>query len=191
MTDPERTRLSRRGFMSMCAAGAALAAPSSAKAAGFFGFGGSGDIRRISMYSGRSGETLNTIYWIDGDYIPEALAEISHFMRDLRTDAVKTIDTRTIDIMAAAHNLLETDEPYMLLSGYRTPQSNAILRSRRNGAARNSLHMTGQAADLRLRSRSAGQIAKAAIACAAGGVGHYSGANFVHVDCGTPRTWVR
>jgi uncharacterized protein YcbK (DUF882 family) len=143
------------------------------------------------MHSGRTGERLNTIYWIDGEYIEEALAEVNRFMRDWRTDGVVNIDRRTIDIMAASHNLLDAETPFLLLSGYRSPQTNAMLRSRSRAVARNSLHMKGQAADLRLQGRSVGQIAKAAVACSAGGVGKYSGSNFVHMDCGPVRIWGR
>ena len=91
---------------------------------------GSGDIRRIRMYSGRTGESIDTIYWIEGEYIPEVLKEINYFMRDWRTGTKIKIDARTIDIMAASHRLLDVSEPYMLLSGYRSPQTNAMLRSR-------------------------------------------------------------
>lgn len=143
------------------------------------------------MHSGRTGEKLDTIYWVEGEYIPEALNEINSFMRDWRNDAVVRIDRRTVDIMAAAHNMLETDEPYLLLSGYRSPQTNAMLRSKSRGVARNSLHMKGQAADLRLGSRSVSQMAAAAAACRAGGVGKYSRSSFVHMDCGPIRTWGR
>ena len=94
------------------------------------------------------------IYWIEGNYIKEAVKQINYFMRDWRTDQVKPIDLRTVDIMAAAHNLLDTNEPYMLLSGYRSPKTNAMLRSRSRGVAKNSLHMKGQAADLRISNRS-------------------------------------
>lgn len=150
---------------------------------------GGGDIRRIRMYSGRTGERVDMVYWIDGQYIKDAVKEINHFMRDWRTDDVKEIDLRTIDIMAASHNLLDVNEPYMLLSGYRSPKTNAMLRSRSRGVAKNSLHMRGQAADLRLASRSVSQMAKAAEACRAGGVGKYARSNFVHMDCGVVRTW--
>lgn len=141
------------------------------------------------MYSGRTGERLDMIYWIDGDYIKDAVKEINHFMRDWRTDQIKTIDLRTLDIMAASHNLLDVSEPYLMLSGYRSPQTNAMLRSRSRGVAKNSLHMKGQAADLRLATRSVNQMAKAAVACHGGGVGRYSRSNFVHMDCGVVRTW--
>jgi len=179
--------LTRRGILMAFAATAVAAAPSYSNA--FSLLRGGGDIRRLRMYSGRTGERLDTIYWIDGKYIPEALAEVNHFMRDWRNNQVKQIDTRTVDIMAAAHRLMDENEPYMLLSGYRSPQTNAMLRSQSRGVARNSLHMQGEAADLRLSSRSVSQMARAAAALQAGGVGRYSRSNFVHMDCGDHRTW--
>ena len=187
MTDQISARMSRRALLGAFAATAVAAAPTFSNAAGFLR--GSGDIRRLKMYSGRTGEHLDMIYWIEGEYIKDAVKEIHYFMRDWRTDQVKAIDTRTIDIMAAAHNLMDVTEPYLLLSGYRSPKTNAILRSRSRGVAKNSLHMLGQAADLRLGSRSVRQMARAAEACHAGGVGKYSRSNFVHMDCGPVRSW--
>ena len=187
MTDGVGQALSRRGLLGVFAATAVVAAPTYSNAFGLLR--GSGDIRRIRMYSGRTGESMDTIYWIDGDYIPEALKEINKFMRDWRNDEVFKMDPRNFDIMAAAHRLMDVNEPYMLLSGYRSPATNAMLRSKSRGVARNSLHMKGQAADLRLQSRSVGQMAKAAAACASGGVGRYSRSDFVHMDCGPVRTW--
>ncbi|MBU2941615.1 DUF882 domain-containing protein [Shimia thalassica] len=187
MTDTSSVSMTRRSLLRAFAATTVAAAPTFSSAAGFLR--GSGDIRRIRMYSGRTGERLDTIYWIEGQYIKDAVKEINLFMRDWRTDGVKSIDLRTVDIMAASHNLLDVNEPYTLLSGYRSPQTNAMLRSRSRGVAKNSLHMKGQAADLRLSSRSVGQMARAASACAAGGVGRYSRSNFVHMDCGVVRTW--
>jgi len=189
MRDAQSNGLTRRGLLRAFAASAVAAAPTYANAFGFLR--GSGDIRRLRMYSTRSGEMLDTIYWIDGEYIPEALAEINHLMRDWRSNEVTQIDARAVDIMAASHSLLDVEEPYMLLSGYRSPQTNAMLRSRSRGVARNSLHMKGQAADLRMKARSVQQMARAASACAAGGVGKYSRSNFVHMDCGPVRTWGR
>lgn len=187
MTGSSVNGFTRRGLLSAFAATAIVAAPTASSAFGFLR--GAGDVRRIRMYSGRTGESLDTIYWIEGEYISEALNEINYFMRDWRTDAIKDIDPRTIDIAAASHRLLEADEPYMLLSGYRSKATNAMLREGSRGVARNSLHIKGQAADLRLRSRSVGQIYRAATACDAGGVGKYSRSNFVHMDCGPVRTW--
>lgn len=150
---------------------------------------GAGDIRRLNMYNGRAGESLNMIYWIEGEYIAPALEEVNYFMRDWRNEQVIDISIRNVDIMAASHNLMETNEPYTLLSGYRSPETNAMLRSRSSGVARNSLHMVGEAADLQLQSRSVGQMFNAARACNAGGVGRYSRSNFVHMDSGPVRSW--
>lgn len=189
MADGTLTGVTRRGVLRAFAATAVTAAPTFSNAAGFLR--GSGDIRRIKMYSGRTGERIDMIYWVEGKYIKEAVQEVHKFMRDWRTNDVKFIDLRTLDIMAASHNLLDSSEPYMLLSGYRSPKTNAMLRSRSRGVAKNSLHMKGQAADLRLASRSVNQVARAAAACRGGGVGRYSGSNFVHMDCGPVRSWGR
>ncbi len=177
----------RRGLLGAFAATAVVSAPTFSSAAGFLR--GGGDIRRISMYSGRTGESLNTVYWIDGKYIKEALKEVNYFMRDWRTGTSTDIDTRTLDIMAASLSLMDTSEPYLMLSGYRSPKTNAMLRRNSRGVAKNSLHMKGQAADLRLKSRSVTQMAQAARAVSAGGVGKYRGSNFVHMDSGPVRTW--
>jgi uncharacterized protein YcbK (DUF882 family) len=189
MTTFSKGVLTRRGLLGAFAATTIAAAPTFSNAFGLSR--GAGDIRRIRMHSGRTGERIDTIYWIEGEYIPEALKEINFFMRDWRTDGAISYDTRNIDILAASHRLLDTDEPYLLLSGYRSPQTNAMLRSKSRSVARNSLHMKGQAADIRLPSRSVSQIAKAAISCSAGGVGRYSRSNFVHMDCGPVRVWGR
>jgi uncharacterized protein YcbK (DUF882 family) len=189
MTMNGSSSVTRRAVLGAFAATAVSAAPTFSKAAGFLR--GSGDIRRVRMYSGRTGEKIDMIYWIEGDYIRDALKEINYFMRDWRTDGTKSMDTRTIDIIAATHGLLDVNEPYMLLSGYRSPQTNSMLRTRSRAVAKNSLHMKGQAADLRLASRSVSQIFRAASSCKAGGVGKYSRSNFVHMDCGPLRNWGR
>ncbi|MGB0660421.1 MAG: YcbK family protein [Mangrovicoccus sp.] len=182
-----RKGLTRRGLLTAFAATAVVAAPYSANAFGILR--GSGDIRRLKMNNGRTGESIDVIYWVDGRYIKPALREINHFMRDWRQNKSISIDTRTLDIMAASHRLLDVSEPYTLLSGYRTPKTNALLRSSSRGVAKKSLHMLGQAADLRLRNRSVTQIYNAAVTCKSGGVGRYYGSNFVHMDCGPIRTW--
>lgn len=186
MTDTS-SGISRRVLLRAFAATAITAAPTFSNAASFLR--GAGDIRRVKMFSGRTGEKIDIVYWIEGDYISEAMTEISKFMRDFRTGQVMKIDNRTVDIIAATHALLDVTEPYNLLSGYRTPQTNAMLRESSSKVAVNSLHMRGQAADLRLSSRSVRQVVAAATSCAAGGVGKYSRSNFTHMDCGDIRTW--
>lgn len=179
--------ISRRAILGAFAVTAVSAAPVYSKTFGFLR--GAGDIRKVSMRSGRTGENLETIYWIEGNYITPALEEINYFMRDWREDMVVKMDPRNLDILTAAHRLLDTREPYLLLSGYRSPRTNAMLRRRSRKVAKNSLHMKGMAADLRLRSRSVTQLARAGLACKAGGVGKYSRSDFVHLDCGAVRTW--
>lgn len=189
MENMTNSSFSRRALLGAFAATAIVAAPTYSKAAGFIR--GGGDIRRIKMYSGRTGESISTVYWIEGQYIGDAVAEVNRFFRDWRNGQTRQIDTRTIDIIAATQNLLDSNQPYTLISGYRSPQTNAMLRANSSGVASNSLHLRGQAADLRMQGRSVAQVASAAAACRAGGVGRYSGSDFVHVDCGAVRIWGR
>ena len=181
--------ISRRSLLGVFGASVVAAAPVFTNAAGFIK--GAGDIRKLKMISHKTGERIDTIYWIDGGYIPEALHEIDVLMRDWRRNEVKPIDLRTIDILAASHSLLDTAEPFRLMSGYRSAKTNAMLRRQSRSVSKNSLHITGQAADVRLGSRSVRQLAKAAQTCKSGGVGKYSRSNFVHLDCGPVRLWGR
>lgn len=148
-----------------------------------------GNIRRLHMECDKTGELINTIYWVDGQYIPDALAELNYFMRDARANAYIRMDPKNFDILSAAHRLLETERPYTLLSGYRTKTTNRILRRSSKRVARNSLHIEGKAADVRIRGIGARTLAKAAERCRGGGVGTYNRSGFVHVDCGDVRTW--
>lgn len=180
--------LSRRKLLGAFAGIATVsAAPAYANVFGFLK--GAGDVRRINMYSQRTGEMIDTIYWIEGEYIEPALDEINWFMRDWRKNEVIKYDRRNIDIIAAAQRLLETTEPFNMVSGYRSAETNAMLRRRNRGVASKSYHIKGMAADLKLRSRSVEQMAAAAVACHSGGVGKYRRSQFVHMDCGPIRTW--
>ena len=181
--------ISRRSLLGVFSASLVSAAPVFTNAAGFIK--GAGDIRKLKMISDKTGERIDTIYWIDGGYIPEALHEIDVLMRDWRRNEIKPIDLRTIDILAASHGMLDTAEPFRLMSGYRSAKTNAMLRRQSRSVSKNSLHITGQAADVRLGTRSVKQLAKAAQTCKSGGVGKYSRSNFVHLDCGPVRLWGR
>jgi uncharacterized protein YcbK (DUF882 family) len=182
--DNDDFRPSRRAVLGVFAGLCAVAAaPVYARAPGFLR--GTGDVRRIRMYSQRTGETLDTVYFVDGRYIPEAMTEISYFMRDWRQNQVMKYDPRNVDILAATLGMMETSEPYLMISGYRTQRTNRMLR----GAASHSYHMKAMAADVRLKSRSVKQVSGAALACNGGGVGVYHRSSFVHMDCGPVRTW--
>lgn len=152
---------------------------------------GKGKFRVLSLINNRTAERLNAAYWIDGDYIPEALDAFNFILRDWREGSVMRIDPETLDIMSATHKLLGTSEPFEIVSGYRSPRTNAMLRRRSRGVARNSYHTRGMAVDMALKSRSVQEIARAALSLNAGGVGRYSRSSFVHVDSGPVRTWGR
>jgi uncharacterized protein YcbK (DUF882 family) len=128
------------------------------------------------------------VYWADGGYIPESLAAINKVLRDHRSGTIHEIDRRLLDLLSQLRTTLDSTESFQIISGYRSPQTNAKLRSQSNGVATHSLHMDGMAADITLPGRSLQLIKKAAIAMKAGGVGYYP-SQFVHVDVGRVRTW--
>jgi uncharacterized protein YcbK (DUF882 family) len=171
------------GFAALAASPKAFALPAILR--------GAGDIRSIRIVNSRTGDKVDSVYWIEGQYIPEVLSAIDFLMRDWRTDQVKQIDPGLLDIAAATHKLLDTREPFTLYSGYRSPRTNRLLAARSRGVASGSYHVKGMAADLHLESRSVRQIAAAAASLSAGGIGKYSRSNFVHLDCGPIRSWGR
>ncbi len=148
-----------------------------------------GGMSEISFRNERSGETFSGVYRVGNKYLPEAFERINYVMRDVRADEVFPMDPRVIDIIAMVHKHLQADRPYELLSGYRSPHTNAELRSAGEGVAKRSLHMSGQAIDVRLGDVNANHIREAAIKLAAGGVGYYPKSGFVHMDSGAFRTW--
>ena len=152
---------------------------------------GAGDFRSLSLVNNRTGEWLNTVYWAEGEYIPEALEAVNHIMRDWREDLAYRMDPHALDILSATQRLLECDEPFQVVSGYRTPKTNAMLRRRSRGVAKNSYHMKGMAVDIALKTRSVRQISRAGLSLGAGGVGRYSRSHFVHLDSGPVRRWGR
>ena len=180
----EEFRPTRRTLLGIMAGLATVvAAPTYARAPGLIR--GAGDFRRIRLTNQRTGESLDTVYYANRKYIPEALTEVSYFMRDWRENEVRKYDARNVDILATTLRMMDTTEPYLVISGYRTAKTNRMLR----GAARDSYHIKAMAADVRHKSRSVSNIYKSAMACDAGGVGFYGRSNFIHMDCGPVRTW--
>jgi uncharacterized protein YcbK (DUF882 family) len=145
--------------------------------------------KALALYHIHTGETLTTVYWYRGDYLPEALMAISHLLRDYHADVVKPIDLRLLDFLHSLRQTLAVSAPFHVLSGYRSPTTNAQLRQRNRRAARNSLHMDGKAVDISLPGCRPALVRRAAIALRAGGVGYYPAANFVHIDTGAARSW--
>ena len=149
----------------------------------------SGAERVLSFAQPRTGEALKVVYRANGEYVPENLSQINHVMRDWRTDRIKQIDPRLLDLLWDLQRKLDCSSTIEILSGYRTPETNAMLRRTREGVAKNSYHMKGQAIDLNIGGRSIRQIRRAALAMHRGGVGYYPVSKFVHLDTGAPRTW--
>ena len=145
--------------------------------------------RSLSFRHRHTDERLNTVYYANGRYIPNALKEVNWLLRDFRSDEVKEIDERLLDLLYAVRQRLETIEPFEIYSGYRTPETNALLRREGWGVARNSLHMQGMAVDIGLPGWESRDIANCALDLQRGGVGFYGRSNFVHLDVGEVRTW--
>lgn len=147
--------------------------------------------RSLRLVNSRTSESVSTLYWIEGEYIPEALDAFNYILRDWRAEAATRMDRRVIDILAATQKLLDCPEPFEIVSGYRTAQTNAMLRRKGRGVAKKSYHTRGMAVDIALKTRSVGQISRAGLSLGAGGVGRYSRAKFVHLDSGPVRDWGR
>jgi uncharacterized protein YcbK (DUF882 family) len=145
--------------------------------------------KKLFLYNASTHENLETVYWKDGQYIREALSEINHIFRDFRTSKVKAINTDLLDLLFSIQQKLKSKEPFHIISGYRTPRSNAILRKKMKGVAKNSLHMYGKAVDLRLPGYSLRAIRRAAMSFRRGGVGYYPRSKFLHIDVGNVRYW--
>lgn len=186
MTD--RGTLSRRAALGWIGGAAALVATPSFAAAPAVNRG-AGAYRAVTLTNSRLGERLSTVYWADGDYIPEAIEEISYLLRDWRENQVLPFDPRVLDVVSALTKKLDCGVPVEVVSGYRSPATNAMLRKTTRGVAKNSYHMKAMAMDIRVQNRSVRQIAGAAESLHGGGVGRYSRSNFVHVDSGPLRTW--
>lgn len=145
--------------------------------------------RRIMFRNQHTGDLFSGVYRVGDQYLPDAFDRINFVMRDFRSNEVFPIDPRVLDIMYQVHQLTGCSEPFEVLSGYRCPKTNAMLRKASSGVAKNSLHMTGQAVDVRLPGFSTSRIRDLAVSLRAGGVGYYRRSNFVHMDSGDVRTW--
>jgi uncharacterized protein YcbK (DUF882 family) len=145
--------------------------------------------RGLSFRHRHTGETLRTVYYADGRYLPQALEEVSHLFRDFRTDTTRPIDPSLLDFLHGLRLRLETQHPIEIFSAYRSPETNELLRREGVGVARNSLHMQGKAVDIRLPGYESADLFRAAWAMQRGGVGFYGNSTFVHLDVGEVRTW--
>jgi uncharacterized protein YcbK (DUF882 family) len=174
----------RRRFLvgSLGAAAAALGVPVAARAA-------LTPAHRLSFYHIHTGEKLDVVYREQGELLPDALAEINRYLRDFRTEQVHDIDVALLDVLHELYTVFDGRGNFEVISGYRSPRTNAALRHVTSGVAENSLHIQGRAIDVRLTSAKTAALRNAAITRAAGGVGFYPESNFVHIDTGAVRSW--
>ncbi|HQR50511.1 MAG TPA: DUF882 domain-containing protein [Methylophilaceae bacterium] len=186
MTATEKSVTARRAFLK--AGAALLAAGVSGRAFATAPSVGALE-RKLDFYNTHTDEQLSVVYWADGAYQPEGLTDIYRVLRDYRTGDVSPISSRLLDLLHTLSTSLDARQPFHVISGYRSPTTNAMLAEKSNGVAKHSLHMEGLAIDIRLPGRELADVRRAAIALGYGGVGYYPASDFVHVDVGRVRTW--
>jgi uncharacterized protein YcbK (DUF882 family) len=145
--------------------------------------------RRLFLHNLHTGDTVRTVYWADGQYVDGALDEARHALRDWRNGQQHAMDPRLFDVFHDLSTRLETDRPFQIISGYRSPATNAAMHARSSGVAEHSLHMQGMATDIRIEGVQLAHLRRAALDLGRGGVGFYPQSNFVHVDTGRVRQW--
>ena len=145
--------------------------------------------RQLAFYHLHTGEKLRTTYWADGDYIAQELESLNYLLRDHRSGEIQPIDKNLLDLLYVLQQQVNNGNAYHIISGYRSPKTNAKLRQQSSGVAKRSLHMQGKAIDVRLPGVDLQQLRKAALNLRVGGVGYYPKSNFVHLDTGRHRFW--
>jgi uncharacterized protein YcbK (DUF882 family) len=147
------------------------------------------DGRTLGFFNTHTTEILKATYWRDGTYDKGAIKDINQILRDHRTGEVYGMDLPLLDLLVDLHRRTDSKKPFEIISGYRSPQSNATLASASGGVAKRSLHMQGKAIDIRLRDVKLKELRETALAMKLGGVGYYPKSDFVHVDTGRVRQW--
>lgn len=150
------------------------------------------DYRRVESLAFKhthTGEALSLIYRVEGQYVPSALQSLNRFLRDFRTGDEHAIDPGLFDILSSLSAITGSKVPFQVISAYRSPRTNAMLRERSGGVAKGSLHLDGRAIDIRLADVPLSDLRDAALSLKVGGVGYYPGPEFVHVDTGRVRSW--
>ena len=179
--------MSRRRFLGVgaCATGLSLfprLAPAQSRLTG-------SPEKSLAFYNTHTGETFKRVYWFRGRYLPDALQAVNRILRDHHVDEIRSIDPELLDLLYAIGQEVDATEPFHIVSGYRSPITNAILRQHNRRVAEDSLHVQGKAVDIKIPSRSVAAVRRAAVALQGGGVGYYPYAQFVHVDTGPVRSW--
>lgn len=151
--------------------------------------GSSGDERSLRFYHTHTGKSLQVTYYTGGQYLPEAMTELSVFLADWRDGKQRDMDPELMNILWRIQQISASKEVYEVISAYRSQETNALLHSRSKGVAKNSQHVLGKAIDVRLRGLDLERLRETARDLRLGGVGYYPGSDFVHVDTGRVRYW--
>ena len=178
------TSIKRRTAITLALTGLAMTAtvapPTDVRAA---------DARQLSFYHTHTRQSLDVVYYQNGEYVGSALTEINRFLKDFRTGDVAEMDPKLLDILYDLRNELDSDETFEVISAYRSPKTNEMLRANSGGVARNSQHLLGNAIDVRLRGTKTKKLRDTALEMQRGGVGYYEKSDFVHLDTGRVRRW--
>ena len=145
--------------------------------------------RRLSVYNLHTDEHVDAVYWEHGAYVPDALEAMNRVLRDFRTGDVRAIEPGLLDVLADLHVKSGANTPYQVISGYRSAQTNQMLREQSAEVAQQSFHIQGKAIDLYLDNVALPHLRDAAMDLSRGGVGYYPMSNFIHVDVGPVRHW--
>jgi uncharacterized protein YcbK (DUF882 family) len=149
----------------------------------------SNDVRRVALLNLHTNEHLEIEYFRNGDYSADAMAKIENVLRDFRTGEAHPMDPHLMDYLGEVAAKLGKEPRFSVISGYRSPETNAKLHERSAGVAQHSLHMQGRAIDVRMAGIDCADLASHALSLQRGGVGYYRASDFVHLDTGAFRTW--
>ncbi len=175
----------RRNFLKQSALlASALGAPAIARAALV-----SRHEKSLKLFNTHTGETLNSVFWADGQFLPDALNDINRLLRDHRSNTAMPMDPNLLSLLEQVSAQVGPTDTLHVISGYRSPETNQLLAERSDGVARHSLHLEGKAIDIRVPGRNLSTIQKVAMSLRGGGVGFYPHSQFVHIDTGRVRHW--
>jgi uncharacterized protein YcbK (DUF882 family) len=147
------------------------------------------DQRSLSFYHTHTGKALSVVYYRNGDYVPGALERVDDYLKDFRNGEQHPIDPALLDVLFEIKTKTRSTAPFEVISAYRSPQTNGMLRAKSTGVAQNSMHLRGQAIDVRLADVRLDRLREVALSLKKGGVGFYPDSQFVHVDTGRVRYW--
>ena len=145
--------------------------------------------RTLRLYNTHTGESVRSVFWAEGQFIPEGLKDLNKVLRDHRNNKIAEMDPQLLLLLDEVNGKLGNGKELHIISGYRSPESNAKLHANSNGVAKHSMHMDGKAIDIRLPGKDLKMVHKAAMSLKGGGVGYYPDSQFVHMDTGRVRYW--